>query len=334
MKNIIKYTVYILLAFLLLNVVLTEGVARIMGQKPFKPMNLDLKVTPKDVSFFHADSLLGYGLTPGHFRMEYPDGYVFEATNGPDGYRQGIPYDTSAQGDIWVFGCSYTYGWAVADTETFCYELGKILPEFNVKNYGVSGYGNLQNLLDLKQKLQTEISPRVVIFTYGFMHDERNAVSRSWLWKNATFTKHTGPIELPAAKMVDSSLQISYVPLVYQPWTLSDISAFMFWLERKNMDAENDEFAHSGTTEQILLQAQKACYARGIGFAVALIMDDDRTRAVGEFCKNHDIRVRLIAPDWDQPGMTNKPTDPHPSPAGHDSLAAGLLQLLVHPMGD
>lgn len=332
MKNAAKHILYAILVIIALNIAATEGIARLLNQEPFKPLSLNLKVTPSHLPFFKADSLLGYKMETGAFSMKYPDGYVFTATNTANGYRKGIPYDSAAIGDIWVFGCSYTYGWAVADSQTFCYKLDKRLTDFNIKNYGVSGYGTTQNLLDLKQQLKLEKQPHAVIFTYAFIHDERNGVTPSWLWKNATFSKLTGPIEVPKAGLIDSALSISYIPLVYDPWTLSDKSAFMFWLERKNMKTLDEEFANTGTTEAILLEAQRLCYAKGIGFAVALIMDDDRTRAIGEFCRANNINVELIAPDWDTPGITNAPTDPHPSPAGHDSMAQGLYKLLTNPV--
>ena len=50
-----------------------------------------------------------------------------------------------------VYGCSFTFGWALPVEETFCARLQARLPDWRVENHGMSGFGTGQNLLQLER---------------------------------------------------------------------------------------------------------------------------------------------------------------------------------------
>lgn len=64
--------------------------------------------------------------------------------------RRQMPIADSAIAHLIFFGCSYTYGEGVNNTETFTYQLARKLPTYQVYNYAYSGYGPQQTLAYLE----------------------------------------------------------------------------------------------------------------------------------------------------------------------------------------
>lgn len=83
--------------------------------------------------------------------------------------------------EIWFFGCSFTFGWGVADRETYSGALaGHHWPEYRLRNYGLPGKGLAEGWLLLEDRLASQPPPRAVI--YGWISDQlpRNFRRRSW----------------------------------------------------------------------------------------------------------------------------------------------------------
>ena len=72
---------------------------------------------------------------------------------------------------ILILGDSYTLGNEVSNTETYSYNLQQMLPDTEVINMGVSGYGHDQMLLYLKEE-GIKYKPNIVIV--GFVADDMN----------------------------------------------------------------------------------------------------------------------------------------------------------------
>jgi hypothetical protein len=64
--------------------------------------------------------------------------------------RRQMPMSDSATAHLMFFGCSYTYGEGVNNTETFTHLLAHTLPNYQVYNYAYSGYGPQQTLAKLE----------------------------------------------------------------------------------------------------------------------------------------------------------------------------------------
>lgn len=77
---------------------------------------------------------------------------------------------------ILVFGDSFTFGTEVSDDETYAYYLQKLLPQAEVLNMGVFGYGHDQMLLYLQEE-GVKYHPDIVILGYLSCDDSRNLLS-------------------------------------------------------------------------------------------------------------------------------------------------------------
>jgi hypothetical protein len=93
----------------------------------------------------------------------------------PDHSRQ-IPDRPTTGARFAVFGDSFMFGEGLNDEETISNQLQKLLPEFRVFNYAVSGHSTAQNYLYLKRVL--ERSPETKVCLVGFItdHVRRTAV--------------------------------------------------------------------------------------------------------------------------------------------------------------
>lgn len=111
------------------------------------------------------------------------DSYSFTVTHLPDTLRVTRPLSECHREDrreaIWVFGCSFTHGWSLNDEETYPWVLQQRLPDYQVVNFGVSGYGTLHSLMQFREALRTRDKPKAAVVAYGFLHDRRNTFLRA-----------------------------------------------------------------------------------------------------------------------------------------------------------
>src|SRR5271157_1288672 len=118
------------------------------------------------------------------------------------GLRGKTEYDYSrAPGKqrILVLGDSFTFGTDVSDDETYSHYLEPALPNTEVLNLGVQGYGQDQMLLYLKEE-GIKYHPDIVILGFAFMDTYRN------LWKFFAFAK-------PKFEMEADGLKLTNVPV-------------------------------------------------------------------------------------------------------------------------
>ncbi len=118
-----------------------EGVLRLNGYVPWNPRKeIDILVEPPKAVYGY-DPFLGYVNNPGHFKITFPTGYSFEVTHQENGFRKTrsglLPQPT--QGQIWIFGCSSTYGWSLNDSEAFAWLVQEKLPDYEVINFAGAG---------------------------------------------------------------------------------------------------------------------------------------------------------------------------------------------------
>lgn len=100
---------------------------------------------------------------------------------------------------ILVLGDSFTFGTDVSDDETFSHYLEADLPNTEVLNLGIQGYGQDQMLLYLQEE-GVKYHPDVVILGFAHMDIHRN------LWKFFAFAK-------PKFDMTPTGLRLTNVPV-------------------------------------------------------------------------------------------------------------------------
>ena len=135
-------------------------VLRITGERAPVPPPPHVRVDPGP-GLFQADSLLGFRLREGRRQVTIDSQLVFTQTVGPAG-RLTRPEDeifSDPTHEIWVLGCSYTFGWSVNDEESWPWRVQQRMPETRILNLAQPGYGEVQMLLLLEEMLQTTAAP-------------------------------------------------------------------------------------------------------------------------------------------------------------------------------
>jgi hypothetical protein len=128
-------------------------------------------------SFDEPDPLLGWRVKPNvSLRSVKSNSYDVAVTSNTAGLRNiasDLIENASGLPRIGIFGCSLTFGEGVNDEETYSAGLQRMLPNTQVLNFGVHGYGTDQMLLKLEGQGQT-FELDYVVLAFAWFHMERN----------------------------------------------------------------------------------------------------------------------------------------------------------------
>jgi hypothetical protein len=171
----------------------SETMWRLLWEQSAKEQRID-----GEASLNQHDNYLGWRLKP-NLDLTLWDNKRFQ-TNA-DSIRGSRDYSTEAAPGITriaMIGDSFTMGEEVGETETFSYQLQQVLPQTEVINFGVGGYGIDQILLHMEQHV-VRYKPDVVVL--GFVRDDM----RRSMW---SFRHHSKPI-----LDMDNNLAIKNLPV-------------------------------------------------------------------------------------------------------------------------
>jgi hypothetical protein len=311
--------------------ILGEILLRSMGRRPWTPTQVAIKVEPGG-RFFTADPTLGYRHLPGTFTVTLPDGFTFKATHLENTLRAthtaGDGAQASPKPEIWVFGCSFTHGWSLNDDQTYPWLLQEALPGMEVVNFGVSGYGTLQSLLQFQQAASARPAPRIAILAYGSFHDARNTFLRNRRKEVAPWN-HLGTLVQPYAR-VDRQGRLTYsmAEVEYTEFPLMRTFAFAHAIEQIYDKYEDYLYDSHRVSKALMRRFADVAREHGVRLLVAGISDDASTREMLDFCRTLGISATDVAVDLLSAEFNNMPHDPHPNAAADRHYAQGIEAFL------
>jgi len=324
-RRLIFYACYAL-SLLLLSFGAAELAVRLKGLQPWQPEDPGITVEPGG-HLFQPDPKFGFTHIPGHYTITLPSGYSFQVTHNKETLRITHP-ETASTGDreeVWIFGCSFTYGWSVNDEETYPWLLEEQRPQYEVVNFAVNGYGTLHAYLQFLDALESRGTPRYVIVAYASFHDERNVFAR-FVQKFIVPWNRLGPLLYPYARLNDDgSFRYAWADLEYRESPLMKYSAFIHYLETLYDQREFASLHARDVSHAILLEMAKVARDHGTGL---LIADIGYPPSVRDFAKQNGIQSADIGLDPSVPENTNLPDDSHPSAAAHRHYANEVASLL------
>ena len=142
-----------------------------------------------------GDPVVGWRYKPGRYLFsdattipprQFAATYLENGTRDAGGSGRGTP--------LALFGCSFMDGYGLDDRETIAWKLQEHLPRYDVRNYGVSGYGTYSALLRMRE-VGRELKGRAdAVMLYGFadFHSSRNIKNptvQKW-WENINDGEH------------------------------------------------------------------------------------------------------------------------------------------------
>ena len=332
-KDFLKTLAFRLITYLIFPVFLSattaEIVLRVAGYKPWQIENADVAVEPKG-NFFTKDSELGYKHLPGKFKVTLNGNYSFNATHLNNSLRITHPLNTynqsSTKPEIWIFGCSFTYGWSLNDSETYAWLLQEKLPQYEIVNFGVNGYGTLHSFIQFKEALKHGNKPKVAVIAYAGFHDRRNTLLRARSKQMVAWNK-LGILFQPDARLDGkNNFTYSMTKLEYDEWPLMRISALVNFLEVNYNQFEEGLYKSHDVSKTIIEEFNRLAEANDVKLVVAGI--NAGSAKMLEELSQEGIATVDISVDLKIPANNNLPHDLHPSAIANRQYAAKLDSFL------
>jgi len=121
------------------------------------------------------------------------------------GCRAVLGQPSAGEKTLTVYGCSFTFGFAVAAGETFCSLLQQMFPNWRVENHGAPGYGQSQNLIQLERDTRW-YKPELVTFCWIGGHLRRNVAEISWVQRNSSQADASASSKIPDRRVLRATL--------------------------------------------------------------------------------------------------------------------------------
>ncbi|MEG4211392.1 SGNH/GDSL hydrolase family protein [Microcoleus sp. S13_B4] len=303
---------------------------RVAGYKPWQIENVDVAVEPKG-NFFTKHSELGYKHLPGKFKVTLNGNYSFNATHLNNSLRITHPLNTyhqsSKKPEIWIFGCSFTYGWSLNDSETYAWLLQEKLPQYEIVNFGVNGYGTLHSFIQFKEALKQGKKPKIAVIAYAGFHDRRNTLLRARSKQMSAWNK-LGILWQPDARLNgEKNFTYKMAKLEYHEFPLMRVSALSHFLEVNYNQVEEGLYRSHEVSKEIIEEFNRVAEANGVKLVVAGI--NAGSAKMLEELSQEGIATGDISVDLKIPANNNLPHDIHPSAIANRQYAeklAGVLQ--------
>lgn len=174
----------------------------------------NIKTTPRQI--FQPHPILGWKLTPNQkVYVKFRDNVV--QTTDSEGWRTVVNSPDTPQATVGVYGCSYTYGTGLLDSETYTSLLQKQFQQIKFLNRGVGGHGNVQGYLQFRQDVK-QGKVNAAIFSMISDHRYRNVSHPSRMKAHLSFDWYKIGVEhVPRAQFNrNGEIIIEYIP-IWQP---------------------------------------------------------------------------------------------------------------------
>jgi hypothetical protein len=273
------------------------------------------------------DPVIGYSFVPGEHLIRIRKGALvreFSATIDQTGDRVTAPSNaqTGTGHQIWLLGCSFTWGYLLNDQNTFAWKLQETLPDYRVRNMGRNGLGTIHSYLRLKHAVESRDPqlPAIAVLVHNPFHLARNTISVQALSNFRVHRDRFGWLTYPAVRIEpDRPLQVRMVG-IFTPEAMTAPSV-----------SEADQIR---LAKAILHETAVLCRHAGIRCAFAVqggLMQDPIVQAAArEGLVVIDMRVNLE--EAFGRAYTYAPLDSHPNERAHkryaELLKAGLTPLL------
>jgi hypothetical protein len=110
------------------------------------------KVASKPRDIFMPHPSLGWKLRPNSkIQVWFRD--IVQSTDD-EGWRTVMHQPKTSKHTVAFYGCSFTYGTALSDSETFTSLIQESFPEQNILNRGIGGHGTVQNYIQFRNDVK------------------------------------------------------------------------------------------------------------------------------------------------------------------------------------
>ncbi len=284
--------------------------------------------------FDSHDATLGWALKPNIRRLRvFGDKTLNSNSKGIRGETE-YSYEKSRRTRILILGDSFTFGDGVSDDETYAAQLQQMLPEVEVINFGVHGYGHDQMLLYWKQE---GVRYRPDILILGFIPEdaERNMIGfrdfskPRFEWNGRSLRLRNVPVPTPAVVYAQEPRRSRFVDLL------------RILADEISVRTGRHETKKQALTREILREIART--AKGAGATTVFVhLGDARSQERGDktagemaflkVCDDLGVRClflrRHFQAEKDRSGVEFR-QEGHFDAAGHRLTASGIRDFLL-----
>lgn len=309
--------------------ILIELILRILGFQPYtyKPFHFSADPT----SYIIEDPYLGFNIQPGQYHVNV-NGIKYDAFHNADSLRASLP-QTISTNKIGVFGCSYTYGWGVDDSSTFCSQLQSIT-DSQILNFGKPAYGNIQGYLQLKKLTEKNVHLKKAVFIFCDFHLERNVLSKQFsitLQKGFEQNKKIENIAaFPFVSKCSDSISISHKTVLnlYNSWPLRATSSLVNAIQTSYESITLDKSEEFNASILLFKLIKDHCIKHNIELSVFGITKSELTKSFIKTLSEININSFYVPVNFKNSNFSNLPVDSHPNENGHDEVFKQVAPLL------
>ncbi|MBQ4821782.1 hypothetical protein [Aquimarina sp. MMG016] len=169
-------------------------------------------------------------------------------------------------------GGSFVQGWGVDDCETWAWKVQEKLENFEVLNYGTSGYGTYQSLLMLERNLPLLNKTKVVFYGFIDHHELRNIAGTIWI-KILNRSSKRKQVYVPYATIDKDSVLKRNSPEKYDNFPFHKHSRVIQLLEdvRDKFAGDDRIYNKRVVTEKVILEMNKLCESNGVTFVFVIL---------------------------------------------------------------
>lgn len=288
-------------------------------------------------SFDEPDPALGWRVRPNvdvrHVKPGIYEVSVRTNNRGMRGLRDVAAVKAPHVSRVGVFGCSQTFGETVNDEETYVERLSERLPEVELLNFGVRGYGTDQMLLYYEQDAGA-YDLDVVVLAFAFYHMKRNDSGFLFYAKPYFTFSDSGELTLGGVP-VPSPEELAGEDFERYTWNVADRSVLLRWTwQRARSLRGRDLYSPDGRawklTRALISRFVESAGASG---AHVVVMNIDEAhpeleRELGALTDQLGVGLVSLGPalrEAAEQGVSyTLPADNHWNAQGHDLVADRL----------
>lgn len=282
-------------------------------------------------SHLAKNSNKGVDLKDGEFRLKTGSGLIFEAKH-KNGTRTGSPITDDSIATVWLYGCSFFYGFGLPDSHAVGAQLGSILPNYNIRNRAVSGYGNVQMYLKMKEDESHWREGDVVIMTYASFHAERNVMALSYRNKLYTFGQgKLTDVNFPMIEETDGKLHIKHDRFDYPAFPLREQSSVFYGLELLRNRFLDDPKNAETLSHRFMTKIASEFKDKSYRCAFARLSNDQMTQSLFETLAADGHQCIDVSLNFADTAYNLLPLDAHPNESAHAYFAHQIAQWVTEP---
>ena len=203
----------------------------------------------------------------------YP--YIASGKKGSDNVRYSIRGGFRASGPrptsgplLIAAGCSFTFGQGLNDEDTWPWLVQERLPQYQVLNTGVGGYGTDQALMAAERALlHAGGTARLVVLGFGDFQIERNRTTQGMIYRQYPMGK---PLFLASGSGLESRGLVRF----WYPGSLPDHSVLFMHVTNRMANLVNRIPSHEGAREvtaRLMEEFSKRFEKQGAQLAVLVL---------------------------------------------------------------